>query len=85
MYLESDDHEDLQNDMAEGLVPPELHHRLSDAPVNAFNLAEFLQSSPDDPALQVRFTLVEFGKLAHVIVGDSRTSFPNSRVIFYHD
>jgi len=37
-------------------VSLEPHHQLSDLPINTFNLAEFLQSWPDDPALQVSLT-----------------------------
>jgi len=39
------------------LLPPHLHHQLSDSPSNVFNLMEFLQSSPDDPAFHVRTIL----------------------------
>lgn len=38
---------------SDSVVPDELHHRLSDSPANTFNLAEYLRSSPDDPAFQV--------------------------------
>jgi len=37
-------------------VSLESHHQLLDSPNNTFNLAEFLQSWPDDPALQVSLT-----------------------------
>ena len=42
-------------DNSSAWIPPHLH--LSDSLSNAFNLAEFLQSSPEDPAFHVRFLI----------------------------
>ena len=44
---------DPQNNLCINAIPLELHYRLSNSPSNAFNLAEFLWSSPDNPALEV--------------------------------
>ena len=50
-YVDAEDDTDPQNNTTPVSLEP--HHRLSNSPINTFNLAEFLQSWPDDPALQV--------------------------------
>lgn len=61
----SNDHDEGSTGLPENgttLVPPHLHHRLSDSPSNVFNLAEFLQSSPDDPVFHVSMVLFRLTK-----------------------
>lgn len=52
----------------EALLPPNLHHRLSDSPSNVFNLAEFLQSSPGDLAFHVSIVLFRLTRQARQIL-----------------
>ena len=53
IYMCSNDHDEGNTKNGVASLPPHLHHRLSDLSSNAFNLVEFLQSSPDDPAFHV--------------------------------
>ena len=75
-YINPNDELCPQNASADSnsTVPDELHHRLSDSPANAFNLAEYLRSSPDDPAFQVRSFWPSNIVFALTL---SRISFPN--------
>lgn len=51
-------------------LPPHLHHRLSNSLSNALNLAEFLQSSPDDPAFHVSSLLFSLTKQLGQIISE---------------
>lgn len=62
-YTHSDDNGDSGNDSIS--LQPQLHHQLSNSPSNTFNLAEFLRSSPNNPAFQVSSTY--FDELINLI------------------
>jgi hypothetical protein len=60
VYMGSDDQDKGDTDVPDNCsawIPPHLHHQLSDSLSNTFNLAEFLQSSPEDPAFHVHFLI----------------------------
>lgn len=61
VYMDSNDQDEGDAALAED-TPPHLHHRLTNSISNIFNLAEFLQSSPGDPAFHVSTVLFRLSK-----------------------